>query len=262
MLRYFEDEPSNPITAWQEAVQEFLRLHLTYDSDRLPSIAALALIMSQVRGEDKYLAGLWRSSLLYDLQWYALGEGSRSNINTPTWSWASVIGGIGFYRRWLAPYVLPSVTLLEVLYVPDGPVHIGKSSQARIAVEGCVSEVTRRYHFGGSKLDCYTLEDPNDVLGSHDIGIQSWADFDPDTDQCTQGPDERLIALFLTKRINFLCGYSGLVLRKLDNTVYERVGWLEIDRPGRKFHADPGPEYWEPLDKFMAALSVQAVTIV
>ena len=100
------------------------------------------------------------------------------------------------------------------------------------------------------------------MLGSLDIGTISWADFDLDTDQRAQGPDKKLIALFLTKTTNFLCGYSGLILRKLDNIVYERVGWLKIDRPSSRDNANHGPEFWEPLDEFMAALSVKAVTIV
>ena len=53
--------------------------------------------------QDEYLAGLWRSTLLTDLLWYALpdtSEGtSRAEVyRAPSWSWASVDGPLHFFE--------------------------------------------------------------------------------------------------------------------------------------------------------------------
>ena len=56
---------------WKKTVMEFTCLQLTFSSDRLPAIAALAERMMHLRGrDDTYIAGLWQSSILSDILWY------------------------------------------------------------------------------------------------------------------------------------------------------------------------------------------------
>ncbi|KAH6622067.1 heterokaryon incompatibility protein-domain-containing protein [Boeremia exigua] len=258
-LQSLTREPPDVIAAWQSAVEQFSRLGLTYGSDKLPSIAALASRMEQYRKQDTYLGGLWWSSLLYDLQWVVFSHQARCNSNAPTWSWASVNGEVQFERRGIEPYVLPSVTLLDVVYRSMSSAFVGRATEARISLEGHTSKVTRK-GFASRHLD-----DPFELsnLNGLDIGIMSFTDIDPDTDSRSGSPDEDLIVFFLTKRTNLVCGYSGPILRKLHDNIFQRVGWLRASRPfGCPVLSSTDPDFWAPLDAYMAKSPLEVVTIV
>ncbi|KAL1387616.1 heterokaryon incompatibility protein-domain-containing protein, partial [Phyllosticta capitalensis] len=78
---------------WHRVVEDYSVLQLTKESDRLPAIAGIAKRVQSLRGSEDYLAGLWRGSLLEDLQWrrYSkLGDislGRRDRSVAPSWSW-------------------------------------------------------------------------------------------------------------------------------------------------------------------------------
>ena len=77
---------------------------MTYERDKLPALAGLATTYSQST-QDDYLAGLWRQSLIVDLQWrhqrYVYGNEATmrvpSKYRAPSWFWASVDGNIRYY---------------------------------------------------------------------------------------------------------------------------------------------------------------------
>jgi len=54
---------------WQCIVTDYSARCMTVPSDKLPALAGLARAFAQARGggNDEYLAGLWRGSLLDDL---------------------------------------------------------------------------------------------------------------------------------------------------------------------------------------------------
>ena len=66
---------------------------LSFETDRLPAISAVALVVADATGDD-YLAGLWRGNLLAGLCWFPT-YGSASDARplqeyiAPTWSWVS-----------------------------------------------------------------------------------------------------------------------------------------------------------------------------
>lgn len=79
-------------TLWQRVVEDYSRRALTFESDRLPAIAALATRMARVL-DDTYVAGLWRSRILDGLEWDCSGKywgerGRASVRRAPSWSWA------------------------------------------------------------------------------------------------------------------------------------------------------------------------------
>lgn len=79
---------------WRDCVQEYSRLQLTYEDDRLPAIAGIATSMQTAR-TGVYLAGLWSDTLVIDMLWYS----SRSDykpLSAPSWSWAFGEGGVSF----------------------------------------------------------------------------------------------------------------------------------------------------------------------
>lgn len=116
--------------------QEYQGLQLTYESDRLPAIAALADRMLQQRdGEDVYIAGMWRNSILQDLCWYHLRQiYPRPESTTPSWSWASTKGSV----MWADTAPLPVVKVSDINFTLTSPSNIGKVVDASIKLTGRV----------------------------------------------------------------------------------------------------------------------------
>ena len=82
---------------WTKCVEDYTACKLTKESDRLVAISGIVKAFRHATG-DRYLAGLWESTISFDLGWQCHGsdeEGSsvlRSQSYAPSWSWASVVG--------------------------------------------------------------------------------------------------------------------------------------------------------------------------
>ena len=77
---------------WESAVLHYSGRKLTFQTDRLPAISAVASIIADATG-DRYLAGLWRNDLVAGLTWVALAytkAAPHQEYIAPTWSWASL----------------------------------------------------------------------------------------------------------------------------------------------------------------------------
>ncbi|GKT45891.1 uncharacterized protein ColSpa_06072 [Colletotrichum spaethianum] len=85
--------------AWNQVVSQYSRCNLTYKSDKLVAFSGVAK-MVEARTGDEYLAGMWKSTLIYDLGWYRTGTDSETwpssttSYRAPSWSWMSVEGEI------------------------------------------------------------------------------------------------------------------------------------------------------------------------
>ncbi|KAI1107030.1 HET-domain-containing protein [Jackrogersella minutella] len=84
--------------AWLATIFMYTIRGLTVASDKLPALGGVAEQFARATG-DRYLAGLWRASLLPDLLW-EFGDAPRllprpKGYRAPSWSWASVDGMIG-----------------------------------------------------------------------------------------------------------------------------------------------------------------------
>lgn len=258
-FRDFQDRPKDTSAAWQNAVCEYSRLQLTYDSDKLPAIAALASSMLKFRHNDAYLAGLWKSTLLYDLQWISiLGEG-RCASDAPTWSWASVKGEVGFEDQ---PSVLSSVTLTDLVFTPDGPQHIGKCSEARITIKGLVAKLSWRdpsLRRGAGVSAMFVLEDTSGELKHPEVTARFFPDYDLVADPHCKAAEGTYSVLFLTTWSLPPYGYSGIALRKQYNGVHERIGWLRVHR---RVYLEDDPDQRRAVEDYIATLSAVEVTVV
>ncbi|KAE8450992.1 hypothetical protein EG329_005432 [Mollisiaceae sp. DMI_Dod_QoI] len=100
-------EQTWPFGEWYKLVEGFVNRSLTYDTDRLPSIAGIVSKLSDMAPSAlsspsgfKYCAGLWWQDMPSGLLWAAEGtdEGETSKLKkplkylAPTWSWASLNG--------------------------------------------------------------------------------------------------------------------------------------------------------------------------
>ena len=127
---------------WYQTITAYSCRELTFQKDRLPAIAAIARQMAVLRPGDAYLAGLWRDTLVFDVLWYVHGSSSESKekgssdaviprSKVPSWSWASVSQGVA-WPSCTSYLQLQCVTVLDTVYVTDGPVVSGKIKEAYI----------------------------------------------------------------------------------------------------------------------------------
>jgi hypothetical protein len=83
---------------WSGIVQRFASRSITYETDRLPAISALARQLGkQAFGQRsppvqwRYLAGLWEQDIHAGLLWSTNGQATRYDTYVaPSWSWASL----------------------------------------------------------------------------------------------------------------------------------------------------------------------------
>lgn len=80
---------------WYRILREYSFRLLSFESDRLDAISGLAARLSVIMGDNDYIAGIWRSSIIECLQWRA-DDPLRGTLairqtayRAPTWSWAS-----------------------------------------------------------------------------------------------------------------------------------------------------------------------------
>ncbi|KAI8628517.1 HET-domain-containing protein [Xylariaceae sp. FL1651] len=87
---------------WQRLLDDYSGCELEFRRDKLIALEGIARRIMTSRPGDTYLAGLWKSTALYDLPWHR-NEYDREQFpiaktcdRAPSWSWASVDGHIVF----------------------------------------------------------------------------------------------------------------------------------------------------------------------
>ncbi|UQC88608.1 uncharacterized protein CLUP02_14133 [Colletotrichum lupini] len=80
---------------WTDIVATYSNCQFSFKEDKLYALGGIAKVFQKVTG-DTYLAGLWRSRLLHQLDWYTLMPQPRitSRYRAPSWSWVSVDGPV------------------------------------------------------------------------------------------------------------------------------------------------------------------------
>ncbi|KAH6853132.1 heterokaryon incompatibility protein-domain-containing protein [Chaetomium sp. MPI-CAGE-AT-0009] len=77
---------------WMAIRADYTEMDLSYCTDKLPAISALAAELGRRTGWT-YLAGMWEDNLFSELHWRSTKQ--RAGYLAPSWSWASVgLGGI------------------------------------------------------------------------------------------------------------------------------------------------------------------------
>jgi Heterokaryon incompatibility protein (HET) len=89
----FSSLQTSPQLLWYRTVTAYSSRNLTLEKDRFAALAGLAKRAGVTRGDDAYLAGLWRKTLPFDLLWQTNGcfcrEYKTTGSRAPSWSWVS-----------------------------------------------------------------------------------------------------------------------------------------------------------------------------
>lgn len=97
--------------SWIDVVIDYSWRDISFESDKLVAMAALAAEFQKLTDGDTYLAGIWKADLIKWLSWIVDASqlepfGRRKLMPrpvryvAPSWSWASVTGTVGFACNW------------------------------------------------------------------------------------------------------------------------------------------------------------------
>ncbi|KAK3990415.1 heterokaryon incompatibility protein-domain-containing protein [Cladorrhinum sp. PSN332] len=129
-------------------ISEVSRYHLSYHTDKLPCIAGLVSRLASISSWT-HLAGLWKEDLSVGLTWTARMPGTliRHADCGPSWSWASVVGAVGYHTSFFPstdpPAVISPVEGLDLELIDAwvdevDPGLFGRVRAGRLTVRGTI----------------------------------------------------------------------------------------------------------------------------
>ncbi|PMD29441.1 HET-domain-containing protein [Hyaloscypha variabilis F] len=110
-------ELENQLATWCEVVETYSSAKLTFPTDRLPALSALARFFAEDL-RSPYLAGLWLEGLWYTLLWYNPEHesvGRTKDYIAPSWSWCSINTGIRFLVFHPSSYLHKRIKILDAV---------------------------------------------------------------------------------------------------------------------------------------------------
>ena len=261
-----EPDPRSAAIRWRQVVSEYSGLKLTFPSDRLPAIAGMATQLGRIR-PNSYIAtaGLWNDSLGEDLLWHTLGIGLSGRPpqqgRAPSWSWASIENKVVYPQaayqesewdtRLHKEFTVKTIGIVPSDTVTDSH-HVVLSVQGQLCVAGLSYSIENN--------DDPDNDDPTSVDGGEtsegdEASEIFWvvspggyvrdfaADYDLSQPGHHQAPSGSTIYCF---KIAFnKVEYFAMVLRRLENGFYERIGLLQQDlakEPGARAFWDAAKE--------------------
>lgn len=127
-----KDSRANLATSWYDIAENFSRRELTNPKDKLPAISGVAQKVGSLLGfgNEDYLAGIWRTTLLMGLLWTVGSNPLNSTPSpvkrvrrpggAPSWSWASMDGEIYYVRGTTKGKILAQAISCETVPVVQG----------------------------------------------------------------------------------------------------------------------------------------------
>lgn len=212
-----------PYLEWHFAIQQYTSRALTKPEDRLVAIAGVAADVWARKGkQDRYLLGLWKNSLIWDLCWRVRGGPTTGTLSDllPSWSWASVDGPVDF----LGSHGRCSKDCARVLDYHDNHEldQSGGSAKGSIRLEAWTEIRSFRAEDNGNRFSLKRAE--------HGIGL-AWLDRHTSL--------ERLLASAspTTKQFEMLCllvheNQWGLLISPVcqERNTYMRIGCFQLHR--------------------------------
>ena len=252
---------------WQVQVINYSERHLTYAGDKLPAIAGVAQKIHEATGSE-YAAGLWRDNIIRDMAWGRLGKSENwepewsipDTYRAPSFSWASVDGKV-YWSDWIfeAEWACHS-EIMDLSYELDGTAPFGRLRTFSLQIKGpLIPALVSAGDDDKDSIHNYNLDFGHhayelDGRNSHDYSFQADVPIDQFSLEGPNGLNKRsarrsrksalspvrnlpVWALSLgcvtrqwkseQKQHEQLC----LILGRLENNVYERLGMFSFAMP-------------------------------
>ena len=130
---------------WFHLISIYTRCRLTVVSDKLVAMSGIVQRIQESTGF-RYLAGLWRDMLPFNLCWFVDRDAQPppEDYRAPSWSWASRDGEIYFWSALTEnTIVLADIISAEATTDANDPSGTGAVSAACLEVAGSLKEVCR-----------------------------------------------------------------------------------------------------------------------
>ncbi|PVH83610.1 HET-domain-containing protein [Cadophora sp. DSE1049] len=133
--------------SWKKLVEMYGHRTFTYEKDRLSALAGVASKLG--RPPENYWAGIWREDASSQLLWRGWNRpdapcSRHETYCAPSWSWASLRGGIAFCSFGTDSRQHPSTQIWKVLdgsCEPSGENPLGPVSMGMVRIQGKVIDV-------------------------------------------------------------------------------------------------------------------------
>ncbi|KAI8633292.1 HET-domain-containing protein [Xylariaceae sp. FL1651] len=199
---------------WRDIVRPYSSKEITFATDKLPALAGIAHLFSG-KGLNRYVNGLWESTLIPDLFWeisssfmdYYHIMGRRStDPSMPSWTWASVDAPVDMYPIGM----IEGLEVVEIAFEPERSGSLAEVSAKTLTLRGI---------FFKARVWC----NPRPRLIANGMNEASWLlDVTTEVD-C--GPDD-------PRDGYVLCGIDGpglvLTLVKGMSDTYKRLGKIGV----------------------------------
>jgi hypothetical protein len=222
---------------WETIVAEYSSRQMTYPGDKLVAIAGLAKKLA--KPDDQYVAGLWKSRLHEQLQWFVSPNSDprlpKPAWRAPSWSWAAVDNPISYpdisYKfKSFVSLDRPTITaeIIDCDAVPKTTDEYGELQSGRLRLLGrCTRVVWDRPVWQSDGVENYVIFPSGYkhkfwldalIVDAHSAG--------------TPVEDFEISCILFSASSSFR---TSLVLRRLESgkDVFERIGLLS-ERIGRK----------------------------
>lgn len=225
---------------WHRLVEEYSKLHMSYERDIYPAISGLAQVFHACL-KMQYCAGLWKENLIGDMVWHPepkyRDESSWSkrprHWRAPTWSWASITSPVKYLSD--SSGLTSFCSLVDARCVPSGQDPMGQLVYAEALIRSHVIKTTFTYR----TLNEQTSKSPWNLF---DLELARgrianvWADYDcslPGADYLP--PSSEILVIVLGEKMSSKA-LEALLLVPGDDSPgqyerYERIGLVEFSRP-------------------------------
>lgn len=128
---------------WHNITAQFSARQITYHEDRLPALASIARQIDMPGISKKYICGLWRDNMRYELLWWSEFQANHpafidnthtrsTNQHIPSWSWLSIEGRVSTWGCCIKPLII----INDVSYTLTTQDQYGPCKEATLSVTG------------------------------------------------------------------------------------------------------------------------------
>ncbi|KAE9989729.1 hypothetical protein EG327_002324 [Venturia inaequalis] len=219
---------------WQALVRTYTSRNLTISADRLPAISGIAeQFHHRMHVDDSmdYAAGLWGSTMLYDLLWYIMWEGPThrpEQYQAPSWSWASTNSQVDFATQvtGLTATIISCNVELANKGTLDVDTRFGAVKSGQLEIRGVLrrAEVVRNRKWKGWYL--LKLQVPQVSHGGTGLSVRWYPDTLDDAEPKIDATGERTYSLVL--KLDEATGHftrCGLIGPQFEPTP-EELSWI------------------------------------
>jgi hypothetical protein len=193
---------------------------------KMPALAALTQKMETLRVNDRFLAGLWEKTLLFDLLWMVFPSpktGRSATWLAPTWSWASVQSRVVWWSEVESIRTLDSVRVITIGYSTKGPSHLAEIEEAALTLRAPLLRGTVEENKLLLPPTIPFVDNINSIHYLNDL-------FNSTTEEHhnNSGIEVSVLIIGMCER-TFDRSYEGIVLLSKGNTtLYERIGHVHL----------------------------------